>query len=60
MLPTLPDRNESFLVGWSSGDSSEVLISSKSVKRFRSQGWSKFAFPIGFANSLKQTSSEQW
>jgi len=33
--PTLSDRNEILHDGWSSGSSSEVRISSKSVKQFR-------------------------
>jgi len=44
----LLDRNESLLVGWSSGGNSEVLISSKSVKRFHSCGGRNVPFPIDF------------
>ena len=52
--PTLSDRNQSLFVGWSSGGNSEVLISSKSVKRFRSCGGRghNLPFPIDFTKSV--------
>jgi len=50
--PTSSDRNEISRGGWPSGDSSEVQISSKSDKRFRSCGGSKFALPIDLGISL--------
>jgi len=43
--PTSSHRNEILRGGWSSDDSSKFRISSKSVKRFRSCGGSKFAHP---------------
>jgi len=46
------DRNEILHGGWSLDDSSKVGISSKSDKRFRSCGGSKFAHPIDLAIGL--------
>jgi len=57
--PTPWDRNEILRSGCSSDVSSKIRISSKSVKRFRSCGGSKFAHPIdlaiGLYNSLYNT-----
>jgi len=44
--PTLSDRSEILCGGWSSGDSSEVRISSKSVKWFPSCGGQNLPFAI--------------
>ena len=52
--PTSSHRNEILRGGWSSDDSSKFRISSKSVKRFRSCGGSKFAHPHWLGHWLIQ------
>ena len=57
--PTSSDRNESLHGGWSSGGSSEVWISSKSIKQFRSCGGQTLPFPTDLAKSMGKQPN-QW
>ena len=50
--PPTSDRNEILHGGWPSGDSSEVAISSKSVKRFRRFWGRNLPFAIDLAKSV--------
>jgi len=53
--PTSSDRNESLHGGWSSGGSSEVWISSKSIKQFRSCGVKLCPFPLIWPNQWESS-----
>jgi len=50
--PASSDRNEILHGGWSSGDSSNIQISSKSIKRFQSCWLLKFALLIYLATGV--------
>jgi len=57
--PTSSYRNEILRGGWSLGDNSEVRISSKSFKRFRSCGCRNVPFPSDLAKSTEKRPN-QW